>query len=182
LNLFTRSSCSLDKLDICASKIEPGGLLDLLAHRSCNSLTSLKIHEFSVSSSVLVDNKVLQRLTLDRDDSLCPHLKFLTVDCFTRCSVSTLSKMVESRIRPSDAQAPDIPFQYLRFRVEHPEYKLDRLDKFGKRSGMQYDRQRRDPTSDHRGHGYYYLISFQRQDLSGTQLQINHGDFSFDKN
>ena len=176
LDLFTRSSCSLDKLQISASSFEPGDILNLLAHRSCDSLTSLKISEFWPCSEVLVDNKVLQRLTLDRDDSLCPHLRFLTVDCSTKYSVSTLLKMLESRICSSDGQAP---LQYLHFRVEHPEYKLDRLDKLGKRSGMRYDRQRRD-RSYHRSHGYY-LISFQKQDLSRTQLQTNHGGFCFDR-
>ena len=179
LNLFTRSSCSLNKLEISVSHFEPGNLLDLLAHRSCNSLTSLKIGEFWPCSEVLVDNKVLQRLTLDRDGSLCPHLRFLTVDCSTKYSVSTLLKMLESRIRSSDSQAPDKLLQYLHFRVEYPECKLGRLDKFGKRSGMRYDRQRRD-GSDHQNHGYY-LVSFQKQDLSRAQLQTNHGGFCFDR-
>ncbi|KAF8350374.1 hypothetical protein F5887DRAFT_298735 [Amanita rubescens] len=176
LNLFTRSSCLLDKLDIHTLDFKPGGLLDILAHRSCDSLTSLKIQEFWPASPNLVNNKVLQRFTLGRDDSLCPNLRFLTADCSTKCSVSTLLKMVQSRICSSDGQAP---LQYLYFRVESPEYKLDRLDKFGKKSGMQYDRQRHD-RSDFRSY-HDYSVSFQRQDLSRRQLQINHGSFSFDQ-
>ena len=178
LDLFTRSSCSLDKLEISVSVFKPGDLLHLLAHRSCNSLTSLKIDEFWSTPNILVDNKVLQRLTLDRDDSLCPHLRFLTVDCSTKYSVPTLLKMLESRIFSSDGQAP---LQYLHFRAEHPEYKLDRLDKFGERSGMRYDRRRHNVN---RGYGQshsYYLISFRREDLSRTQLQASHGGFCFDR-
>jgi len=85
--------------------------------------------------------------------------------------------MVESRICSSDGQAPDKPLQYLYFRVEHPDYKLERLDKFGKKSGMRYDRQRHDRRSYHS----YYSVSFQRQDLSRRQLQISHGGFYFDQ-
>ena len=178
LNLFTRSSCSLDKLEFYTSNLNPRGLFDLLAHRSCSSLTSLKIHQFSYKSpNVLVNSEVLQRFTFDQDDSFCPHLRFLTMDHPIKC-VYTLLKMVESRICSSDGQTPDKQLQYVHFLVKRPGHKLYGLDKFGKGCGMRYERQRL--PSGRRG-SPRHSVSFRRQDLSRTQLQINHGGFCFDR-
>ncbi len=193
LNFFTRSSCSLGKLEIDGQDLSPDDLLNLLAHRSCDSLTSLKILEppcdpaTSQLKRELVDDHVLRRLALHQDDSLCPRLKFLTVDCATECSRLALLKIVESRAGClTDWQLPDDPIQYLHLRsIKHLDdvRKIDEDEKSLKRSGMEYTRRRyREVGSDDiddRGQ-YFYSVFCRKQGLQKRQLLVDHGGFFFD--
>ena len=190
LNFFTRSSCSLGKLEVYGQKLSPGNLLNLLAHRSCDSLTSLKILEPHDSATSqwereleLVDDHVLRRLALHQNDSLCPHLKFLTLDCGTECSPEALLKIVESRVGYlTDQHLPDEPTQYLHLRsIKHLSDGL-KLDEVGKGSGMEYTRRRyREVCNkpDERGQ-YFYSVLLQKQGSQRRQLLVNHGGFFFD--
>ena len=181
LNCFTRSSCSLVKLEVHGLNLSPDDLLNVLSHRSCNSLTSLKILESCdfVQGEAFVDDGILRRLALHQDNPLCPHLKFLTIDCGIECSLSVLLKLVESRVGGlTDWQPPDEPIQYLRFRSIKRLNDVRKLDEVGKGSGMEYTRRRH--HVDHSGQ-YFYSILFQKQGLQRTRLLVNHGDFFFDQ-
>jgi len=135
LCFLTRSSCTLDKLKIYGPPFAPGELVHILAHRSCNSLASLIISDYRPSTQASADGKVLQRLTLHRNDSLCTHLKSLVLDC--QGSLSTLLSMVESRIGSDACQLPDGLLQHLHLRILnfHDEEELGQVIK---RSGMEY--------------------------------------------
>ena len=173
LNFFTRSSCSLSKLEFYVQNLLPEDVLNILAHTSCHSLTSLKIFKsYSPQERVSVDDGVFQRLTLHQDDSLCPRLKFLTIDCTIECSPSALLKMVDSRV----GYLTDEPIQYLHFRSIKCLSDATKLDEVGKKSGMEYTRRRH----DHRGH-YFDSVLLQKQGLERTQLLVNHGGFIFDQ-
>lgn len=137
LNLFTRSSCTLDKLELGELCFRPTHYLSLLSHESCNLLTSLRIRGACGSS---IDAEVLRRLTLHQNDSLCRRLKFLKIDCCTESSSSALLKMAESRIRPHAGQLPEEQLQHFRFCIE-PHDNIEELDEFGKKNGMKYKRQ-----------------------------------------
>jgi len=192
LNFLTRSSCSLGKLEVYSRDLSPDDLLKLLAHISCNSLTSLKILEpcnpaTSQLKRELVDDHVLRRLALHQNDSLCPHLKFLTIDCANECSRSALLKIVESRVGClTDWQLSDEPIQYLHLRsIKHLDdvRKIDEDEKSLKRSGMEYTRRRyREVGSDDiddRGQ-YFYSVFCRKQGLQRRQLLVDHGGFFFD--
>jgi hypothetical protein len=140
LNLFTRSSCTLDRLEICPLHIARD--FNLLAHSSCDSLTSLTLCPlFPGECWPAFDEELLRRLTLHRNDTLCPHLTFLAIDCCLRPLHSALLDMVESRI----GQEPEEPvLRYLRLHVGCGKTQMAvELDKVGRRSRMEY---RRDGT------------------------------------
>ena len=183
LNFFTRSSCSLSKLEVHGQNLSPDDILNILAHRSCNPLTSLKILESRTSqrNRELVDDDVLQRLALHQDDSLCPHLKFLTIDCVTECSLSVLLKLVESRVGClTDLQPPDEPIQYLHLRNIKHLSDVRKLVAVGKGSGMQYARRRYREVVGNLTHcQYFYSVLFEKQGLQRKQLSVNHGGFFF---
>ena len=113
-SLLTRSACTLDKLEIRGViRSLPGDLIQLLTHRSCNSLTSLGIYRYSLYD-VPVNDEVLQTLTLHHDNSACTHLKFLSLYCQdVQCSRSALLKMVESRIASCKTSQPQDGLLYL---------------------------------------------------------------------
>ena len=187
LNFFTRSSCLLSKLEIHHDGIylSPDDVLNILAHRSCNSLTSLKILNpcdlvGSQQKKELVNDDVLRRLALHQDDSLCPHLKFLTIDCATECTISALRKLVESRVGClTDLQPPDEPIQYLHLRgIKHLNV-VRKLDEVEKGSGMEYTRRRHHDVASHHGQ-YLYSVLLQKQGLQRKQLLVSHGSFSID--
>ena len=174
-NFFTRSSCTLDKLELSALSLRPRDqLLNLLGHESCNSLTSLKLQELRNCPAAPVSDEVFRRLTLHEEDTLCPRLKYLTIDCSIKCSVSTLQKMVESRNGFPDCQRRDELLQCLCLRLAQCSNKLD---KFGNGCEMEYTRRLHD-RGDRRPYRFY-SISFRRRDLSSTQLRINHSGFFF---
>ena len=182
LNCFTQSSCSLSKLEVYGLNLSPDDVLNVLAHRSCNSLTSLTILEpcGSQRKRKLVDDDVLRRLALHQDDSLCPHLKFLTIDCATECSLSVLLKLVESRVGClADLQPPDEPIQYLHLRSIKRLNDVRKLDEIGKGSGMEYARRRYREVASHYYSQYFYSVLFEKQGLQRKQLLINHGGFFF---
>ena len=66
LGCFTRSSCSLVKLEVHGLNLSPDDLLNVISHRSCNFLTSLKIFESCdfVPGGAFVDDGILRRLAL----------------------------------------------------------------------------------------------------------------------
>jgi hypothetical protein len=184
LNFFTRSSCSLNKLEVYGQNLSPDDILNILAHRSCNSLTSLKILEpCGLRKRELVDDNVLLRLALHQDDSLCPHLKFLTIDCVTECSLSALLKLVESRVGClTNLQPPDEPIQYLHLRNIKHLSDVRKLVAVGKGSGMKYARRRYREVPGHLSHcpyQYFYSVLFEKQGLQRKQLSVNHGGFFF---
>ncbi|KAF8341033.1 hypothetical protein F5887DRAFT_1284140 [Amanita rubescens] len=140
-NFFTRSSCTLDRLEICAS-VMPGDYLDILAHSSCESLTSLSMRPARLGLSV--DEEVLQRLTLHRNDAICSHLSSLTIEYHIPTSLlSAALNMVKSRIESAAGQVPEEPaLQCLRLHVIYLKKNMAKLDKVGRRSGMEYSRKR----------------------------------------
>ncbi|KAF8323568.1 hypothetical protein F5887DRAFT_296296 [Amanita rubescens] len=143
LSLFTRSSCTLDRLDVCGVDLSSRDYLDVLAHSSCKSLTSLSIRPLSLSCAPL-DEEVLQRLTLHRDDTICSHLSFLTINyCIPTSLLSALLNTVESRIKCAAGQVPEEPeLQYLRLHLKYLKKNAAKLDKVGRRSGMEYSHER----------------------------------------
>lgn len=137
LHFLTRSACTLNKLCMRSVPPRPNDLIQILAHRSCHSLTSLTLSQWSFDhKSLLISNGVLRRLTLRRDDSICTHLKYLLLDSPT--SLAALPKMVESRICSDTGQLPEGR------RLEELEVVLDNfehgqeLHEIVKRSGMEY--------------------------------------------
>ena len=180
LNLFTRSSCSLSKLEVYGQNLSPYGLLNVLSHRSCKSLKSLKILEScdfisSQEKRELVDDDVLRRLAFHQDYSLCPHLKFLTIDCAMECSLSALLKIVDSCL--TDWQPPDDSIKYIYLRGIRHFNDVRKLDEVGKRSGMEYTRRKH--RVDQCGQ-YFYSVLLQKQGLRRKELIVNHDGFYFD--
>jgi len=136
LAFFTRSSCTLDTLELHEWEFQPKHYLSFLAHKSCNLLTSLRICS---AGRIAFDAEVLRRLTLHQHDSLCPHLKFLKIDCCVQSSSSALLKMVESRINP---HADQEQLQHFRFWIGFGhDIDIKELDEFGEKNGMEYNRQ-----------------------------------------
>ncbi|KAF8323569.1 hypothetical protein F5887DRAFT_1026105 [Amanita rubescens] len=101
LNLLTQSSCSLDTLEI-------RDYLNVLTHLSCDSLTSLTI----------LDEDVLRRLTLHRNDAVCRHLTFLGIEYCIPASLR-FSRVILHTGQTNTAE----------------------LDEIGRRSGMEYSRE-----------------------------------------
>jgi hypothetical protein len=140
-SLLTRSACTLDKLEIRGIGTVPGDLVPLLTHRSCHFLTSLGIyHSYGVA---LVDDEVLQTLTLHHGNSACTHLRFLLLHC-RLCSQSALLKMVESRIGSCTTSQPQDGLLYLQVEkyYEPPDSESQkRQDEIIERSEMEYESQ-----------------------------------------
>ena len=168
LNLFTRSSCTLNNLVIGGSDLTPRDYLNVLAHRSCNSLISLTMCSiYWLRDPPSIDDEVLRRLTLHRNDTLCPYLKFLTIDLDIQSSShSTLLNMVKSRI---GFRAGQSSLQYLYFKVERLN-NFGKLYGIGKRSGMEYIR-RKHPGSDD-----IYQVFLRRR---GLTMEFPSNDRSF---
>ena len=143
LQFLTRSACTLHKLKINASRAQPKDLVRLLAHPSCNFLTSLTIDDGDLSAYGAVDEEVLRRLTLHQDDALCTRLKSLTlahcIQVVQPWSFSTLLTMVESRIGSCAGQPQDELLGYLNLEIKGVDKVKEKLDEIIKRSGMQYD-------------------------------------------
>ena len=79
---LTRSGCTLDELYIHeATPSCPDDLIQIFAHKSCHFLTTLSIYQYRRLDTELITNEVCRRLTLHHDDSVCTHLKPLTLDC-----------------------------------------------------------------------------------------------------
>ncbi|KAF8323570.1 hypothetical protein F5887DRAFT_1026108 [Amanita rubescens] len=145
LNFLTRSSCSLDRLKIRGSYLSPGDNLNVLTHSSCDSLTWLTIGPSTYYEHGSVDEEVLQRLTLHRNDTVCHHLTFLAIKfCIPTPLHSTLLNMVKSRIKSHTSQVPEeSALRYLKLRVEYLKDAAAELDKVGRKSGMEYSRTKR---------------------------------------
>ena len=145
LGLFTRSACTLDKLEIHRVHSLPGDLVQLLIHKSLNFLTSLGICHYvsNQNDGVPVNDEVLQILTLHHDNSACTRLKFLSLHCrATQCSQSAFLKLVESRIGSCAAKQPQDGLLYLHIENNREPEALDsqpRLDEVIKRSEMEYE-------------------------------------------
>ncbi|KAF8729137.1 hypothetical protein AX14_006365 [Amanita brunnescens Koide BX004] len=151
-HLLTRSACTLDKLTLKASIPSiPSYLFEVLTHRSCNFLTSLSICQWPrpYFDEVLINSEVLQRLTLHRDDSVCTHLKSLTLHCqSSETSLPALLDMVRSRIgyRSRTGQPSEGLPQTLQLYIN--DFDLDgekQLEKNIKRSAMEYEMRERYP-------------------------------------
>ena len=125
----------------------PGGrdLVQIMAHRSCQFLTSLSISQWQspYSPEALITNELLRTLTLvHHDDSVCTHLKSLTLYCRTsEALLPALLDMVESRIGSDTGQPPEGLLQELRLHInsDHEE----NLDEIVKRSTMEYENRAR---------------------------------------
>ena len=146
LNLLTRSSCSLDKLEIHGVSLLSEDYLDVLAHSSCDSLTSLTLRPSFCNAGGSVD-EVLRRLTLHRNDTMCHHLTFLAIGyCIPTPLHSVLLNMVESRIKSHTGQVPEGPvLHFLQLCIKYLRKNTAEWDKVGRRSGMEYSRQRFEP-------------------------------------
>jgi hypothetical protein len=141
IHLLTRSVCALRKLKISGSRCEPKDLDHLLAHPSCNSLTSLTISDCRGSEYASVDEEVIRRLTLYQDDTFCTRLRSLTLErCVKPSSFSALLSMVESRICSNVGQSPVELLGYLYLQVKNVDEVEEKLDDIIKRSGMQYEK------------------------------------------
>ncbi|KAF8323567.1 hypothetical protein F5887DRAFT_296289 [Amanita rubescens] len=144
LNLFTRSSCTLDKLEIRVQwgLMRSHDYVKILAHRSCSSLGSLAILCLDHRDGTPAYDEILRGLALNSSETLCTHLKFLVIDyCFPTSLLSALLNMVESRIKPHDDQAPEL--QYLRLHVKYLKGSMKELDKIGRTNGnrLEYSRE-----------------------------------------
>ena len=142
INLFTRSSCTLDRLEICGVNLTSRDYLNILAHSSCDSLTSLSIRPLYLGY-VPIDEEVLRRLTLHRHDTMCSHLSSLTIDyCISSYLFSAVLNMAKSRIGPAASQVPGEPtLQYLWLNLKcRTEENMAELDRVGRGSGMKYSR------------------------------------------
>ena len=145
LNLLARSSCSLDKLEICGLFLPSRDYLDILTHASCDSLTLLTLRPtfpniFSDPECESFDEELLRRLTLHRNDAVCHHLTSLVIDyCVPTPLCSALLNMVESRIKSHASQVPEEPLHFLQL---HLKNNTAELVKIGRRSGMKYSRKR----------------------------------------
>ena len=146
LSLLIRSSCSLDKLEIRGLCIPSRDHLDLLAHSSCHSLTSLTLrHTYpSIACSDMyqsVDEELLRRLTLHQNDTVCHRLTSLVISyCIPTPLHSALLNMVESRIKSDTGQVPEEPaLRFLQLHLEYLRKTAAGLDKVGRRSGMEYN-------------------------------------------
>ena len=142
LDFFTRSSCNLDKLVISETYLMQQDYLNLLAHKSCELLSSLTINKTLLSHQPSVEEELVRRLTLHQHDSLCIHLKVLTMTCLIKASTSALLNMVKSRIGSHDDQVPDGPLQYLELLVVSDQ--IQKLEEVGTRSGVKYTCQMHD--------------------------------------
>ena len=143
LNFLTRSSCSLDKLEIFGLYLSSGNYLDVLTHSSCDSLTSLTLRPSFCNAGGSVD-EVLPRLTLHRNDTVCHHLTFLAIDyCISTPLHSVLLNMVESRIKSHTGQVPEEPvLHFLQLHVKYLRKNTAEWNKIGRGSGMEYSRER----------------------------------------
>ncbi|KAF8332522.1 hypothetical protein F5887DRAFT_996710, partial [Amanita rubescens] len=141
LNLFTRSSCSLDKLEIFGLFLSSGDYLDVLTHSSCDSLTSLTLRPSFCNAGGSVD-EVLPRLALHRNDTVCHHLTFLAIGyCIPTPLHSALLDMVESRIKSRTGQVPEEPaLHFLQLHVKYLRKNTAEWNKVGRGSGMEYSR------------------------------------------
>ena len=159
LNLFTRSSCALDRLEICGTFLTSREYLNVLAHSSCNSLTSLSICSLSLGCAP-VDPEVLRRLTLHQNDTVCSRLSSLTIGyCIPTSLLSALLNMAESRIGCAAGQVPEEPaLQYLRLHVKYTK-NVAELDKIGRRSKMEYSHNKFISGDG----GHCFSVWFQRQ-------------------
>ena len=142
-HFLTRSACTLDKLTLKGSiSSVPWFLIEILTHRSCNFLTSLAICQWPRPlGPALIDSEVLRRLTLHRDNSVCTHLKSLTLYFqSSEASLLALLDLVKSRIGSRTGQLSEGLLQKLQLHID--DFDLDdekRLDKIVKRSAMEYE-------------------------------------------
>jgi hypothetical protein len=156
LSLLTRSVCTLKKLEIRGMP-SPQDLVQILAHSSCNLLTSLSISQYRASERQVTD-EVLRILTLHHDNSACTHLKFLSLTCRAGVvSMPALLKMVESRIGSRTGKLQDELLHNLHLQITDDrtiDYE-QALDKIIKRSEMECDR-------SSRFYGHIYSIHLRR--------------------
>jgi hypothetical protein len=139
VHFLTRSSCTLDRLDLGGTFVSRD-IIPLLAHRCCSSLTSLIIRDFPGLrySYPIVNDEILQRLDLHRGDSLCPHLNLLGLRRISG-SHSAVQSMIESRIYPQACPTLHERLQYFHLQwVEILDFDPKRLDEILKRSEMAY--------------------------------------------
>ena len=138
LHFLTRSSCALERLELGGPFVSCD-IIPLLSHRCCSLLTSLIIRDFPALDrdfSPIVDDEILQRLTLHRDDSLCPHLNLLGLRSILPSQQSAMQSMIESRICPKAS-----PTLYKRLRylwVQGQDFDWKPLDEVLKTSEMAY--------------------------------------------
>ena len=140
LDLFTRSSCTLDRLEICGITLTSRDYLNVLAHSSCDSLASLSMRILYSDLVEPVDEELLRRLTLRRNDTLCSHLSSLAIGyCIPACLFSEVLDMAKSRIGSAAGLVPGEPaLQCLRLYLTCLENDVAELDKVGQRSGIEY--------------------------------------------
>ena len=101
IGLFTRSNCELQELGLYNSPFGQRELLQCLEHRSCETLSCLRV-ENDFYHEIMVDDELLMRLTFAKDESearLCPGLSDLLLEkcCSESRSPGLLGEMVWSR-------------------------------------------------------------------------------------
>ena len=159
LNLLTRSSCTLGRLEICAANLTSRDYLNVLAHSSCDSLTSLSLRSLYPGLVMPVDEEILRRLTLHRNDTACSHLSSLEIGfCIPASLFSEVLDMASSRIGSAAGQVPGDPaLQYLRVHLKCLKSNVAELDKVGRGSEMEYSRERLGSL--------YFSVGLRRQGL-----------------
>ncbi|KIL67014.1 hypothetical protein M378DRAFT_159970 [Amanita muscaria Koide BX008] len=101
LGLLNRSHCDLRELQIVRCCFSQPELMEYLEHRSCRTLTCLRVEN---DGHMLMTDEFLLRLTRvdgKAEDSLCPELTHLalTYYCSGNTSAGLLGRMVLSRSR-----------------------------------------------------------------------------------
>ena len=141
LHFLTRSSCALERLELGGPFVSCD-IIPLLSHRCCSLLTSLIIRDFPALDrdfSPIVDDEILQRLTLHRHDSLCPHLNLLGLRSILPSQQSAMQSMIESRICPQAYPSLHDRLQYFHLQwVNILQFDQEPLDEVFKRSEMAY--------------------------------------------
>jgi hypothetical protein len=149
-SFLTRSACTLDKMKMHGIYSLGSDLVQLLTHRSCNSLTSLGIYY-----NAPVDDEVLRTLTLHHDNSACTHLKFLSLNLRATQSYysqSVLRTMIESRIGSCTTSQPQDGL-LLHLQIDNyckPRDSQQWLDEVIKANEMEYESQEYETRDRHR--------------------------------
>jgi hypothetical protein len=103
IDLFSQSNCELQELSLSDSEFTKLALLECLGHKSCESLTSLRVTNMPWNHfAIMVDDELIMWLTYTEDQSeapLCPKLSKLELEtCYSEIiSPGLLGEMVWSR-------------------------------------------------------------------------------------
>ena len=132
LHFLARSACTLDRLNIQGALLAlPDDLIQILAHKSCNSLASLTISQRPYDPGpLLVNNEVLTSETYPRPGRLIMHPSEVFITQFSTPTCGTLEPRICSIL---DENQKDYLKNLRWFSI------ILIMDKnFVKRSGMEY--------------------------------------------